>query len=257
MAEKTVLNATPILCVRDLSVCFGALAAVNNVSFDALRGSITSVIGPNGAGKSTLFNLISGAIKPTTGRVEFDGADITGAAPHRTLAAGLSRSFQITNLFFELTVYENLRLAAQILEPSIRALLPLKRSGAARDRVERLIGQFGLEGQASELVGYLSHGEQRRLEMAVALACEPRMLLLDEPTQGMSHADTAETEKLIKSLAGDLTILLIEHDVDVVMNLSDHVVVMHQGAKLAEGTPLEVRANPEVQAAYFGDAPRA
>lgn len=251
------MSSAPILSVRNLSVCFGPLMAVDNISFDALRGRITSVIGPNGAGKSTLFNLISGAIKPTAGRVEFDGADITGVAPHRTLAAGLSRSFQITNLFFELTVYENLRLAAQILEPRFRALLPFGRSSAARARVERLIVQFGLEDKASELVGFLSHGEQRRLEMAVALACEPLMLLLDEPTQGMSHADTAETEKLIKSLAGDLTILLIEHDVNVVMNLSDHVVVMHQGAKLAEGTPLEVRANPEVQAAYFGDAAHA
>ncbi|MHB8353917.1 MAG: ABC transporter ATP-binding protein [Burkholderiales bacterium] len=249
--------SAPILCVRDLSVCFGALVAVNDISFDVLHGSITSVIGPNGAGKSTLFNLISGAIKPTAGRVEFDGADITGAAPHRTLAAGLSRSFQITNLFFELTVYENLRLAAQIVEPGIRAVLPLKRSSAARDRVEHLIAQFGFETKASELVGYLSHGEQRRLEIAVALACKPRMLLLDEPTQGMSQVDTMETEKLIKSLAEDLTILLIEHDVDVVMNLSDHVVVMHQGAKLAGGTPAEVRANPAVQAAYFGDPLRA
>lgn len=251
------MSDMPILRVSDLSVHFGALVAVNNVSFDAQRGRITSVIGPNGAGKSTLFNLISGSIKPNAGRVEFDGVDITGAAPHKTLAAGLSRSFQITNLFFELTVYENLRLAAQIAETGFKAMLPLNRSRTARDRVERLIGQFGFEAKASELVGYLSHGEQRRLEIAVALACEPRMLLLDEPTQGMSHADTRETENLIMGLAGDLTILLIEHDVDVVMNLSDHVVVMHQGAKLAEGTPLEVRANPEVQAAYFGDAAHA
>lgn len=251
------MSDSPILCVRNLSVNFGALIAVNNVSFDAQRGHITSIIGPNGAGKSTVFNLISGAIQPSSGRVEFNGADITGVAPHRALAVGLSRSFQITNLFFELTVHENLRLAAQIVQTGARALLPIKYSGAAGARVQQLIAKFGLEAKASELVGYLSHGEQRRLEIAVALACEPRMLLLDEPTQGMSHSDTRETEKLIKGLAGDLTILLIEHDVELVMNLSDHVVVMHQGAKLAEGTPVEVRANPEVQAAYFGDAAHA
>lgn len=243
----------PILSVRDLSVRFGALVAVNTVSFDAMRGHITSVIGPNGAGKSTLFNLISGALRPSSGRVLFEGRDSTGLPPHRMLAAGLSRSFQITNLFFELTVFENLRLAAQFRERLLQALKPVAVSHKAQDRVERLIEQFRLETKAHELAGYLSHGEQRRLEIAVALACEPRMLLLDEPTQGMSHADTAETEDLIRALAGEISILLIEHDVDVVMNLSDHVIVMAQGAKLAEGTPREVRSNPAVQAAYFGE----
>jgi branched-chain amino acid transport system ATP-binding protein len=242
----------PILAVRDLSVRFGALTAVNKVSFDAQRGHITSVIGPNGAGKSTLFNLISGAIRPTGGSVQFDGLDVTGCGPHQLMKAGLARSFQITNLFFELTVFENLRLAAQVLEPSVHALLPVRRSVVALQRAEELIARFGLESKAHELAGYLSHGEQRRLEIAVALACKPRMLLLDEPTQGMSHDDTAETGEMIKSLAGELSIMLVEHDVGLVMNLSDHVVVMTQGAKLAEGLPRDVRANPAVQAAYFG-----
>jgi branched-chain amino acid transport system ATP-binding protein len=242
----------PILAVRDLSVRFGALTAVNKVSFDAQRGHITSVIGPNGAGKSTLFNLISGAIRPTGGSVQFDGLDVTGCGPHQLMKAGLARSFQITNLFFELTVFENLRLAAQVLEPRVHALLPVRRSVVALQRAEELIARFGLESKAHELAGYLSHGEQRRLEIAVALACKPRMLLLDEPTQGMSHDDTAETGEMIKSLAGELSIMLVEHDVGLVMNLSDHVVVMTQGAKLAEGLPRDVRANPAVQAAYFG-----
>jgi branched-chain amino acid transport system ATP-binding protein len=242
----------PILAVRDLSVRFGALTAVNKVSFDAQRGHITSVIGPNGAGKSTLFNLISGAIRPTGGSVQFDGLDVTGCGPHQLMKAGLARSFQITNLFFELTVFENLRLAAQVLEPGVHALLPVRRSVVALQRAEELIARFGLESKAHELAGYLSHGEQRRLEIAVALACKPRMLLLDEPTQGMSHDDTAETGEMIKSLAGELSIMLVEHDVGLVMNLSDHVVVMTQGAKLAEGLPRDVRANPAVQAAYFG-----
>lgn len=166
--------------------------------------------------------------------------------------AGLSRSFQITNLFFELSVYENLRLASQVLEPAGNLLLPVRRSTAARERADQLIAQFFLADKAHELAGTLSHGEQRRLEIAVSLASRPKMLLLDEPTQGMSHADAEETGNLIKSLAGDVSILLVEHDVGLVMNLSDHVVVMNQGAKLAEGTPAAVRADPGVQAAYFG-----
>jgi branched-chain amino acid transport system ATP-binding protein len=214
------------------------------------------VIGPNGAGKSSLFNLISGAIAPRAGRVFLDGRDVTGWRPNRLLAAGLARSFQITNLFFELTVRENLRLAAQFVEPGAQlanVLRPVAASRAALARVDELTERFGLSAKLDELAGYLSHGEQRRLEIAVALAARPRLLLLDEPTQGMSHADTQDTAMLIKGLAGDLSILLIEHDVGLVMDLSDHVIVMHQGAKLAEGTPHDVRSNPAVQAAYFGE----
>ena len=245
----------PILSVRGLGVRFGALQAVNDVSLDAQRGKITAIIGPNGAGKSSLFNLISGAIAPSTGNVLFEGEDVTGASPDRMLRAGLARSFQITNLFFELPVRENLRLAAQFLEQGQGWLRPVGSSSSARARVDELIAQFDLQAQADALAGYLSHGEQRRLEIAVALAARPRMLLLDEPTQGMSHADTQETEALIRSLATEhgLSILLVEHDVELVMNLSDHVVVMHQGQKLAEGTPAEVRGNASVQAAYFGE----
>lgn len=245
----------PILSVRGLGVRFGALQAVNDVSLDAQRGKITAIIGPNGAGKSSLFNLISGAIAPSTGNVLFEGEDVTGASPDRMLRVGLARSFQITNLFFELPVRENLRLAAQFLEQGQGWLRPVGSSSSAGARVDELIAQFDLQAQADALAGYLSHGEQRRLEIAVALAARPRMLLLDEPTQGMSHADTQETEALIRSLATEhgLSILLVEHDVELVMNLSDHVVVMHQGQKLAEGTPAEVRGNASVQAAYFGE----
>ena len=246
-----------ILSVDGVSVQFGALKAVQEVSFQALAGAITAVIGPNGAGKSTLFNLISGAIRPSAGTVRFDGREVTGLPPQRMLAAGLSRSFQITNLFFELTVRENLRLAAQYLEQGQGLLRPLSRSTLAAQRVEELLAQFELARHADEVAGFLSHGEQRRLEIAVALASRPRMLLLDEPTQGMSHADTHDTERLIQGLAHEhgLSILLVEHDVDLVMNLSDHVIVMHQGQKLAEGTPRAVHANPAVQAAYFGEQP--
>jgi branched-chain amino acid transport system ATP-binding protein len=245
-----------IMAVEGLTLRFGALVAVNDMSFSAERGHITSVIGPNGAGKSSLFNLVSGAIPPHAGRVLLDGRDVTGWRPNRLLAAGLSRSFQITNLFFELTVRENLRLAAQFVQPGPQlsnVLRPVASSRVALARVDELTEGFGLQDKLDELAGFLSHGEQRRLEIAVSLAARPRLLLLDEPTQGMSHADTQDTAALIKRLAGDLSILLIEHDVELVMNLSDHVVVMHQGQKLAEGTPQAVRANPVVQAAYFGE----
>jgi branched-chain amino acid transport system ATP-binding protein len=245
---------TPILEVRDLSVNFGGLRAVDHVSFSVERNRITTVIGPNGAGKSTLFNLISGALPPRGGQVLIENVDHTAQPPYRMQAAGLARSFQITNLFFELSVAENLRLAAQILEPVSMALRSVRTSRAALKRVDELLARFALGDKAQYPAGKLSHGEQRRLEVAVALACKPKVLLLDEPTQGMSHGDTQDTAMLIKSLAEEVTVLLIEHDIGLVMSLSDHVIVMHQGQKLAEGSPAEVRGNPAVQAAYFGHA---
>jgi branched-chain amino acid transport system ATP-binding protein len=244
----------PILKICNLSVSFGGLRAVDDVSFEISRNRITTVIGPNGAGKSTLFNLISGALRPRNGQVLIEGIDYTAQPPYRMQAAGLARSFQITNLFFELSVGENLRLAAQILESLSMAWRPVRASRIAQARVDELLQQFGLAAKALYPVGKLSHGEQRRLEVAVALACKPKILLLDEPTQGMSHGETKETAELIKSLASDVTVLLIEHDIGLVMSLSDHVIVMHQGQKLAEGSPAEVRSNPAVQTAYFGHA---
>lgn len=244
----------PVLETRNLSIWFGGLRAVDNVSFSVARNRITTIIGPNGAGKSTLFNLISGAMRPRAGHVLIEGTDYTAQPPYKMQAAGLARSFQITNLFFNLSVAENLRLAAQILEPWRMAWQPVSASKAALARVDQLLERFSLTSKAGYQAGELSHGEQRRLEVAVALACQPKVLLLDEPTQGMSHGDTQDTAELIKSLTSDVTVLLIEHDIGLVMSLSDHVIVMHQGQKLAEGAPTEVRSNPAVQAAYFGHA---
>jgi branched-chain amino acid transport system ATP-binding protein len=244
----------PVLETRNLSIWFGGLRAVDNVSFSVARNRITTIIGPNGAGKSTLFNLISGAMRPRAGHVLIEGTDYTAQPPYRMQAAGLARSFQITNLFFNLSVAENLRLASQILEPWRMAWRPVSASKTALARVDQLLERFSLTNKAGYQAGELSHGEQRRLEVAVALACKPKVLLLDEPTQGMSHGDTQDTAELIKSLTSDVTVLLIEHDIGLVMSLSDHVIVMHQGQKLAEGAPTEVRSNPAVQAAYFGHA---
>ena len=244
----------PVLEARNLSIAFGGLRAVDDVSFSVERNRITTIIGPNGAGKSTLFNLISGSIPPRSGHILVEGVDHTAQPPYKMQAAGLARSFQITNLFFDLSVAENLRLASQILEPWSMALRPVSASRKALERVDELLARFQLADKASYQAGELSHGEQRRLEVAVALACKPKVLLLDEPTQGMSHGDTQDTALLIKSLAADVTVLLIEHDIGLVMSLSDHVIVMHQGQKIAEGGPAEVRSNPAVQAAYFGHA---
>jgi branched-chain amino acid transport system ATP-binding protein len=244
----------PVLEARNLSIAFGGLRAVDNVSFSVERHRITTIIGPNGAGKSTVFNLILGLLRPRTGHVLIDGVDHTAQPPFRMQAVGLARSFQITNLFFDLSVAENLRLASQILEPWRMAWRPVSASHLALSRVDELLSRFSLADKAGYPAGKLSHGEQRRLEVAIALACKPKVLLLDEPTQGMSHGDTQDTAALIKSLAADVTVLLIEHDIGLVMSLSDHVIVMHQGQKLAEGPPAEVRSNPAVQTAYFGHA---
>ncbi|WP_288940805.1 ABC transporter ATP-binding protein [uncultured Roseovarius sp.] len=243
----------PILNTDALSIAFGGLKAVDAVTIAAMPNEITTVIGPNGAGKTTLFNLISGALSPSSGTVYLDGKDVTRDGPAALQKNGLARSFQITNLFFEMTVRENLRLAAQVLEPVSHALRPLRRTGRAAQKVDELIDRFELHAKTHEQVGYLSHGEQRRLEIGMCLACEPKVLMLDEPTQGMSHADTEETEEMIRGLTDSVSILLIEHDIGIVMAVSDHVVVMHQGQKIADGTPNEVRANPAVQAAYFGN----
>lgn len=241
-----------IVTIEGLGISFGGLKAVDGVGFSVRPNAITTVIGPNGAGKTTLFNLVSGALRPHRGRVHVAGRDVTGFRPAALQRAGLARSFQITNLFFDMTVRENLRLAAQVLEPSRQRFRPLTRKGRAAEKVDALMERFGMQAKMHEQVKALSHGEQRRLEIAMCLACEPKVLLLDEPTQGMSHQDTEDTALLVRELAKDVAILLIEHDIGLVMSLSDHVVVMHQGRKLAEGSPEEVRADPAVQAAYFG-----
>ena len=245
---------SPVMKIEGLGIAFGGLKAVDDVTFDIQRFRVTTVIGPNGAGKSTLFNLMSGALRPRSGRVWVDGVDMTGKSPEQMNASGLSRSFQITNLFFDLTVRENLRIAAQVLESGRKAFLLTRKSVRALAKVNEMLDRFGLGSKADELAGSLSHGEQRRLEIAVCLASEPKVLLLDEPTQGMSQGDTEETKELIRSLAESVTVVLIEHDVGLVMSISDYIVVMHQGRKLAAGDPKSVRANPAVQAAYFGHA---
>jgi branched-chain amino acid transport system ATP-binding protein len=235
---------------------FGALAALSRVSLSVSPGQVFSVIGPNGAGKSTLFNVISGLHAPTTGHVRFDGEDITGLPPEQVNRRGLAKTFQITNLFPEISVLDNVRVAAQSRAPESGRLRSLWRRPDVDDTARRLLEAFGLAPRADELAENLSHGEQRYLEICLALATAPRLLLLDEPTAGMTPGETRDATALIRRIARErgLTLLLIEHDMSVVMGISDRVAVLHFGEKIAEGTPEEIRNDPHVIDAYLGGA---
>jgi branched-chain amino acid transport system ATP-binding protein len=244
-----------VLETRGLGRTFGALNAVTDVSLAVTPGELRAVIGPNGAGKTTLFHLISGFLPATAGRVFFRGEDVTGLGAPARCRRGISRTFQITSIFPELTVIENVRIAVQLKRGgNFRVLGGSALLAATEARARENLEFLGLGDRAGEPAATLPHGDQRLLEIAMAVAQEPELLLLDEPTQGLSPEDTAATVAVIRQIARDrrLTIILVEHDMDVVFDLADRISVLHFGQLIAEGTPDQIRANVEVQTAYLG-----
>ena len=237
---------TPLLSTRGVSKSFGGLRAVHAVDFDLPEGQVRALIGPNGAGKTTFVSLLCGRIPGDEGSVHFDGRDITALPAHKRIQAGMAYTFQITSVFPKLTLYENIALAARRRLARDRA--------AVQDAVNDALARIGLGERAGQLAGDLSYGHQRLTEIAMGLAQAPRLLILDEPTQGLSDSEIAEFNALIRAIASQTTILLIEHNMRVVMELADFITVMNFGEVLAEGEPAAIRANRAVQEAYLGTA---
>lgn len=239
----------------NLSKHFGALAAVDDVNMQIRRNTLHAIIGPNGAGKTTFFNLLSGNLKPTSGQVFYNGQDITGQPIHRMIHLGIGRSFQITNVFPNLTVYENIRLASQAMEKgNFRFLMDASRMKNCEERTWEVVEKVGLVDKVNNPARMLPHGDQRKLELGMILAPDPEVLLLDEPTAGMAAEQVPELIKLIQEVQkdGTKTVILVEHNMNVVMSISDTITVMNLGTKLAEGSPDEITKNKEVQTAYLG-----
>jgi branched-chain amino acid transport system ATP-binding protein len=242
-----------VLEVRDVRKAFDGFQAVAGVSLLVERGGTAAIIGPNGAGKTTFFNLITGHLRPDTGAVLLEGRDITGVAPHDVCRLGMGRSFQRTNIFPRLTVFQNVQ-AAYLSHRGRGRDLWSRVERLYRDETEAVLASIGLLERSGELSGFLSHGAQKQLELGIALASEPRLLLLDEPTAGMSATETRETIRLIDRIVRErgLTLLFTEHDMDVVFSIAQKIVVLHQGRVIADGTPADVRADPEVRRVYLG-----
>ena len=243
--------AAPLLRTEQLTVRFGGLTALDNVDFEIRRGEIRAIIGPNGAGKSTFFNCLTGVLRPTSGRILFNSENIAGLPPNLISQKGIARSYQITNILPNATTLENVRIAAQSRR---HGWSMLRHHSAYRDIIDKAQGVLdavGLRAKADELAANLSHGEQRNLEIGIALATEPQLLCLDEPTAGMSTAETHDTMELVRRIAKNLTILIVEHDMQVVMALAQRISVFHYGDLLAEGTPDEIQQNPRVLEVYL------
>jgi len=247
-----------VLDIRNVTKRFGSLVAVRDVSLSVEAGELRAIIGPNGAGKTTFFNLISGFFPPTSGTIWLDRRDVTGLPAHRRVGLGMARTFQITEIFPELSVFENVRIGAEVAAGHALRL-HLGSTAAAKIRREAfdMLESVGLAGKAERLVGELSHGDQRVAEIAMAIALKPHLLLLDEPTAGLGDGETYQVTQLVRRLHREtnLTIVLIEHDMRVVFHLADRITVLDQGALLAEGNATEIAANAAVQEAYLGKSP--
>ncbi len=248
----TTTHRDAILETRGLTKRFGQFTANEDIGMSFPRGQLTAIIGPNGAGKSTFFNMVSGAFAPSAGEIRFDGRDITGLAQHRFAHLGIAKSFQVTNLFPDLTVLENVRVAVQALDSGFDCWRPRAARRDWIEKAERLLERVQLQDKRGFRAERLSHGEQRALEIAVALASDPKLLLLDEPTAGMSPEETRSVMDLILALVAERTVALVEHKMKLIMGVSDRIVVLHQGRLLAQGSPAEIRANEDVQRVYLG-----
>jgi branched-chain amino acid transport system ATP-binding protein len=243
--------SAPVLKTELLSVRFGGLAALSQVDFEVARDEVCAIIGPNGAGKSTFFNCLTGVLRPTSGRILFNGEDITGLPSNMISQKGIARSYQITNILPNATTLENVRIAAQSRRHAWNIASHHGAFADINEKTEAALDSVGLLSKAYELAANLSHGEQRNLEIGIALATEPTLLCLDEPTAGMSTAETHDTMQLVRRIAKDLTILIVEHDIQVVMELCHRITVLHYGEILADGTPSEIQSNPKVQEVYL------
>ena len=253
-AVQRLLEANPgrpILETQGLTVRFGGLSALDNINFAVAPNELRAVIGPNGAGKSTFFNCLTGVLRPSAGRIRFNGEDVTGLSPDRVSQKGIARSYQITNILPNATTLENARIAAQSRRHRWSLLTHYRSFRDIVEKAETALEAVGLLSKAGELAANLSHGEQRNLEIAIALATEPKLLCLDEPTAGMSAAETHDTIELVRRIARDLTILIVEHDMQVVMELADRITVLHYGQILAEGRPAEIQQNRRVLEVYL------
>jgi len=247
-AEAAILEA------RGLTLHFGGIRAVHAVDFRMWEGELRCLIGPNGAGKTTFFNLLTGRLRPQAGSIAFRGHDITARRPHERVRLGIARTFQITNLFQRLTVFENVRLAAQRRRETWNILRRRSDLPGVEGKAMEVLEWVGLGGRAALPASALSHGERKKLELAVARAADPELLLLDEPTAGLNDAETAEVARLLKGVAGRVSLLVIEHDIAFVREIAERITVLNRGEILAEGTVGEIEANPQVQEVYLAGA---
>lgn len=244
--------STPLLAMRDVSVEFGGVKAVNGLDLHVSPNEVLGIIGPNGAGKTTLFNALTGVIRPNSGEIEFDGRAIAGLLPREVARRGLIRTFQITSIFPELTVAENVTLAAQSEHGVLGALLSPSRRKAVASRAQEIIELLELEAIAGQLVSELSYGDQRVVEIALGMACRPKLLLLDEPTAGMSPSETTALTRLVKRIRSTVTVIIIEHDMEVIADVADRICVLNFGQLVAEGTLAQIRADQHVRDIYLG-----
>ena len=250
-ANGRAAASAPVLKTELLTVRFGGLAALSKVNFEVKRDEVCAIIGPNGAGKSTFFNCLTGVLKPTSGRILFNGEDITGLPSNAISQKGVARSYQITNILPNASALENVRIAAQSRRHAWNMISHHSAFPDINEKAEAALQSVGLLEKADQLAANLSHGEQRNLEIGIALATEPTLLCLDEPTAGMSAAETHDTMQLVRRIAKNLTILIVEHDMQVVMELCHRITVLHYGEILADGTPEEIQRNSKVQEVYL------